>query len=259
MIDERPWAEFEGDAIAGVRDPLAELLIDLLLYKRPFVSPWFVQAGGEDHHARTELEMLRNETLGEAKAAVGVLREWSSMPVPTEGAKDAALAVRRRLIQNLVTVKEGSTEVFLAAAMRAPTESLRSALVHLADLDRAHADRLRGLLGTEPSRREVPPLEGRSVGAAGGRREPANLRTNIEEDMEQLQTLGIHPQRLVLSAAALRHLRDEDGVNMEAGTALGLPTEVEFGWAGECYAILTGERVSLAEIVTKLKSEKGDD
>lgn len=52
----------------------------------------------------------------------------------------------------------------------------------------------------------------------------------------------------------LRHLRDEGALEPEAGKAFGLFVEVDMGWPGECYAVLTQERIGHSEMLTAARA-----
>ncbi|HWH08703.1 MAG TPA: hypothetical protein VNX21_05845, partial [Candidatus Thermoplasmatota archaeon] len=153
------------------------------------------------------------------------------------------------ILRDLLVVKEGNNEAVLYLAMRAPTDELRRKLVRLADRDRVHADVLRALLGAEVPRDVEADAEGAALGAREARAGGGTLSHSIRQDLQRLQASGCQVVRLVLSPAAMRHLRDEGAIARD-GTAFGLPVDVDFGWGGECHAFVTDERVRLSELLS---------
>lgn len=250
-----PWEEFETKSVEGLAPPFDDLLLNLLTYKRLFVGPWFDRIGG-DAATRLLLAAIREATLVQAVGAVESVHAWRRFPAPADPAEAAAAWTGQRILHDLLAMKESSTEVFLNAAVHAPTDELRQRILQLADEDRTHAEELRRVLGgrSEPSIGNRAVAEAATdVGAAAGRREEGSLRRSVERDIEHLRAHGAEPVRLVVSDVALRHLRDEQAVDMDRGLALGLPVAVDFAWSGECYALETRERLTLAEIITRTR------
>lgn len=246
----------DATLLEGLSPAVQELLLHLLMYKTIFAGEGFRSLARREDDPRVQEELLRivGETAGEAVAASYVLREWDGLPLSDDALASAVAVTRVRLVEDLLRLKEGSTEVFLAAAMRAPTSALRERLLKLAALDRDHADALRKVMGTrvvaEQLNRPSPSPEDAPVGAHAGRAGAGSLTETIRRALAELRRDGAAPARLVVSAAALRHLRDEESLDEEHAEALGVPLDVDFGWRGECFAFLTRERVSYAEILT---------
>jgi hypothetical protein len=251
MAEVDPPGSVES-ALGGYGEATRGVVVPLLLYKSAFLGEWFeaLVRRERDPSVRGTLVKLSESTLREAIELLDTMRRWDPL---TADAHALPETLQRQVIGDLVALKEGSNEAILHAAMRAPTDELRRALVRLADLDRVHADDLRALLATTSvreltlRRRPESPLP---AGAHEGRRPGVSLRASIQGTIRAIVDLGTSPARLTLSAAAYRHLRDEGEVRPEA-TAFGLPIDVDFGWSGECYAVVTGERVRLAELLTQ--------
>lgn len=240
--------------LGGYPRALQALLAPPLLYKAMFLGEWFESVTRLETSAdvRSRLVAMSRDTLEEALQLIGAVETWSHrLPAPEEG-DDLAQRLRRLLLQDLIVMKEGSTEAVLVLAMRAPTLELRERLLALADRDRVHADELRRLIKAERARIPAPPdtAVGVHVGRDGG-----SLRRAMQAARERLAKLGEAPVRVVVSAEALRHLKDEGAVTDE-GTILDLPADVEFGWRGECFAFMTDERVRLAELLTKERTSR---
>lgn len=227
---------------------------DLLVYKALFEGARFqaLAIRTEDPAEAAILAAISRESAEEADATTRVIDAWNAKPV---GAEDVVRILRARMLADLLHLKESTTEAFLLAGMRAPTDTLRRAFVELADVDRRHADALRGLLGA----RRIPTHElqdaasrrqGASAGAYAGREGEPTFSRRLARAVEELRADGQEPAGLVLSAVALRHARDEGLLGPDDGTALGLPVEVDFGWCGECFAVETRERVTLAELIS---------
>lgn len=249
-------------SLAGLQTPLRDMLVELLLYKSVFMGAWFeaLARRHEDPLMRDALLRIREETIGQAVGTIQEIHAWDGVPGGARTVDDVRYAVRTRLLEDLLVVKEGGTEVALSVAMAAPTEAIRQAFVHLADRDRRHADELRHLLGVQAVGSRMPAAADlASHGAHEGRYTHGPLYRSVQATLNQLIAAGHVPSRLVLSPGALRHLRDEGSVDSDKGSAFGLPVEVDFGWGGEAFAVLTRERASLAELITAAREgERGE-
>lgn len=244
-----------------------QTLAPLMLYKSLFLSDWFkqvVQHASDDSMGRA-LTRMSAETLREMIEVLVAMRDWDAGQADAETAHLFVQDLNMRLLQDLLHLKEGSNELVMLAAMRAPTDDVRNRLMRLADLDRVHADQIRVLLGartvmTSLDRVAAPSArrETTTLGAHSSRAQGSTLGESIEQHVEVMREQGDSPERLILSHVALRHLRDEKHVQPD-GTAFGLPIDIDFGWEGECYTILTSSRVRLAELLTLNKSPKGED
>lgn len=242
------------------------LLVPMLMYKSVFMGEWFAALVRNERDAAVQaaLEHVSRDTLRETLEVLDVMRAWESARVPPEAEDDLIQHLNRRLLQDLMSVKEGNNEVLVMTAMRAPTQALRARLLDLAERDREHADELRVLLGVDALTTSLSGVDGRagggrdggrddaqrpSLGAAAGRAEGETLGTSIAATVHRLRDAGETPSRLLLSHVALRHLRDEGAISAE-GTAFGLPVDVDLGWRGECFAVLTDDRTRLSEILS---------
>lgn len=232
--------------------PMRDLLRELLLHKSLFANPWFLTLAAHDDAGQMRVfERIAQETLAEGKEASQQLNLWASTHIDPDRTERVARDVRHALLESLIRLKGASTEAFLHAAMNAPTEEIRDNLRRLADMDRRHADEMRIVLGTTPlSAKLAHELHdgGATFGAHERRYLPGTLGQSVKKTLATLRAHGAEPTHLVLSPIALRHLRDEGLVS--ENTVLGLPAEVELGWGGETFSVMTHERVSLAEILT---------
>lgn len=234
--------------------PMRDLLNALLLYKSMFAGPWFMAlCVEEDPKTRATYERIRDETVAQARRAATVLRRWGASP-GLENAEDVTKNVLKRLLEDMLTLKKSSTEVFLSAGLSSPTEELRREFLNLADTDRQHAEALRQMLSIHPPGKAspdagtVPLFEGVQVGPFP----PGQLAGKLWSALEDARTEGHDPSRIVLSGMALRHLRDEGVVAPRQGEIFGLPVDIDFSWRGECFAITSRARLSLAEVVTDM-------
>lgn len=240
-------------AIRAYSSDLQQIARDLLVYKALFQGEWFAAlARALEGTERETLHRIHAESIEEARGTLRALQDWDN--VRGDGEEIVPL-LRARMLADLLHIKESTTEAFLLTGMRAPTEALRRAFLDLADMDREHADALRDLLGktrvlaTDVHRRAAT-REGGSAGAYEGRAGAFSLRSRIEGAIQDLRSDGQEPKGLVLSAVGLRHLRDEGLLATGDGTAFGLPVEVDLGWRGECFCVVTNERVTLAELLS---------
>jgi hypothetical protein len=252
MSDARPPPLEIERALADLPPDLGHIARDLLAYKALLHGDWWgdlAERSGNEEEARV-LRAIHLETLSEARRTLDAMAAWHRTPTP---GGDVVPRLRARMLTDLLYVKESTTEAYLLAGMRAPTNSLRNEFLRLADVDRRHADDLRALLGArsvERLQREGVP-EGASAGAYEGRGDAPSLSQRVVRAVEGLRADGQEPSGLVLSAVALRHARDEGLLGPDDGTALGLPVDVDFGWRGECFCVQTRERVNLAEIIAE--------
>lgn len=241
------------DTLERLGPEMQDLLRELLLHKSIFVGESFVTlATRGDAEEGRQFRRVFDETVQEGIDACRRLEEWDRLPHDREKVEAVAKDVRRNLLDALIVLKELSTEAFLSAAMAAPSAALRTEIIRLADIDRAHADDLRAIVGASRVIEKLPALESpeawTSYGAHAGRHAEGTLGRSIRETLDALAGAQVKPARLVLSSVALRHLRDEG--HLRENLAFGLPVDVDLGWGGETYAITTRERVSLAEILT---------
>lgn len=244
--------------LARLSPHMRDLLRELLLHKSLFASESFVSlAMKHDAEEGRTFRRIFDETVAEGVATSKRLEEWDRTRSDEERVERVAADVRRNLIEALIVLKELSTEAFLAAAMAAPTKELRDELIRLADVDRAHADDLRAVIGVSTiaerlTKEEANPDAG-PCGAHGGRYVEGSLGHSIERTIQKLRANHCEPARLILSPTSARHLRDEG--RMDQNMAFGLPIDLDLGWMGETFAVLTRDRATMAEIVTALATD----
>lgn len=232
------------------------LIAPLLTYKSVFLGEWFTEVVRQEPDEKTREFLLRlsRDTLRETIQLLATMRAWDAARLPPERHEELASTLQRRLVEDLLILKEGSNEVVAYTAMHAPSRSLRDELLALADVDRVHADGMRALKGgpsmrraQDRARRERDADE--TLGAHTSRGEHATLLASLRARVDAAEEAGARVSRLVVSDLALRHLRDEGAVAPD-GRVLGRPVDVDFGWRGECYSLVTNERVRLTELLT---------
>lgn len=248
-----------SQVVSSLTGDLGSVARDLLLYKALFASPLFdaLTAQTSDPVEADALAQISKETHAQMLAAIDALHLWNGCPIDvTETAAD----LRARLLVDILHIKESTTEAFLLAGMRAPTNELRRVFVALAETDRKHAEALRALLGTYAV--EAVDLragkylgDGTATGAFQGRAGEASFSRRIHRALEDMRADGQEPTALIMSPVALRHARDEGLLGPNDGTAFGVPVDVDMGWRGECFAIATRERVTLAELILARATE----
>lgn len=238
--------------VEDLSPPMADLVHSLLLYKSMFVGPWFTALGQEESGRTREVyASISRETASQAKSTVELIRKWSAS---AEGGKaeEVKEEVLTWLLQDMLELKKSSTEVFLAAGIRSPTEQLRREFLQLARTDRRHADELRELLGIRIPTEGKETETGTSLGPRIGPFPPGTLSGTIRKALDESKAQGYEASRIVISSIGLRHLRDEGAVESRQGNVFGVPVDVDFSWAGEAFAITSKSRLSLAEIVTEV-------
>jgi hypothetical protein len=251
------------EGLESVTPALRELATPLLLYKSLFMEKWFNLLREQDPDARTRdvFTRIQEETNEEAREFIALLREWDAFP-DHGNAEKAAGDLHLRLLEDMLKLKERSTEGFLAAGLQAPTEELRNEIIRLADMDRAHADDLRDVLVERAAARHAAPKDAASGPVNGVHVGPfprGQVGERIRETLDRMRANGDAPTRIILSDTTLRHLRDEGTLDAQQGTLHEIPVDVDFAWAGECVVVQTHERLSLAEIVTHMHTRRGDE
>ena len=241
------------EMLARLSPDMRDLLRELLLHKSIFVGESFVTlATRGDEEEDRRFRRVFDETVAEGTDACRHLEEWDNLPHDRGKVEAAAKDVRKNLLDALIVLKELSTEAFLTSAMAAPTKDLRDRILRLADIDRQHADDLRAIVGASTVSQKLRAQEARhesdAYGAHAGRSTDGTLGRSIQRTLQRLAAARVKPARLMLSSTSLRHLRDEGHVH--DNVAFDLPIDVDLGWGGEAFAIVTRERVSLAEILT---------
>lgn len=207
---------------------------------------------------RDTLSTIRTRAVEESEQLLRTLRDWDRVRAPTHALDGLRDRLRSHLLRDVLLLKKRTAEVVLMAAMQAPTQALRDELVRLADDDRVSADFVRRLLDV-PVVPERLPLKTDADPAEGAHNDVPHdglISPCVRHAIESIRARGEVPTRLTLSSNALRHLRDEGFVEAATGTAFGLPVTVDFGWRGRCFAILTNECVSLAELYTAQRAGK---
>jgi len=238
--------------------PMQDMMAALLLYKSMFIGPWFEALSREENsEARSTYERITSETRQQAATTVDVLRRWDT--IGHEEADEVRKRILARLLRDMLEIKKSSTEVFLAAGIRSPTEEIRREFLELANVDQRHANMLRTILGVKVFLNDIPAAT-RAANVKGphiGPFAPGALSGIVREAIEDSHAAGHEPARLVVSGIVLRHLRDEGAVRPGDGTAFGLPVDIDFSWGGECFAITSLARVSLAEIASSRPANGG--
>lgn len=259
----RPLPRLETQRLTAFTAPMQELAVELLIYKGIFVGDWFGELAAQERDPTLceVLSRLREESEDHAKRLLDALERWEAVAVASEAVAAASVHARRRLVEDLLTIKEGATECIVAAAMHAPTERMRTELLVLADVDRQHADALRRHIGATSAedavRRKTRVHRATTFGAHDGRTSGATLSDSVRDCIASLAHGGHQPSRIYVSSVALRHLRDEGSIPEGEFRAFGLPVHLDLGWHGECWSVATQDRVSLAEILA-LDSEGAD-
>ncbi|HET6403565.1 MAG TPA: hypothetical protein VFH78_02865 [Candidatus Thermoplasmatota archaeon] len=249
---------FQLPETAGLSAPMQDMMSALLLYKSMFIGPWFEALSREENaEARSAYARITAETREQAVTTVDVLRHWDT--IGHENADEVRKQVLDRLLRDMLEMKKSSTEVFLAAGIRSPTEAIRREFLELANIDQRHANLLRAILGVNVSFHDVadPARALKVKGPHIGPFAPGTLSGLVRRAIDDARAAGHEPARLVVSGIVLRHLRDEGAVKPGEGTAFHLPVDIDFSWDGECFAITSLERVSLAEIASSTRVDGG--
>lgn len=250
MGSDLPRRSVAEATLSAFEPPTREALVPILLYKSVFLGDWFeaLVAREPDLDVRAALAAIARDTFRETIEFIDTMRPWRDIPHDPAVLEETTPVLQRRLVHDLLHLKEGNNEAMLYLAMRAPTDELRRKLVRLADRDREHANALRSLLGTQLPADPAP--DDGAIGARERRAAAGTLLASVKADLARFQAANAQVMRLVLSPGALRHLRDE-GVVERDGTALGIPVDVDFAWSGESHSFLTDERVRLSELLSR--------
>lgn len=239
--------------LGGFPAPMRDVLVPLLYYKSHFLGDWFraMVRQEQDPELRNALLKVTQDSLMETVETLAAATAWERTRPDAEQLDALARMLHRRVVEEMLAIKESNAESGLLLAMAAPTPELREKLRGLANIDRRHADALRGLLGASTTERLGTVRGGaNAAGVHAGRAPGRTLGATLAAAMKEFEARGTQVRRVVMSATALRHLRDEGEVAPD-GTVRGTPVDIDFAWAGEAFAIVTGERVSLAEILMR--------
>jgi hypothetical protein len=266
MSTSQPASRPKGNAGSGA--PFGDLAVDtlspsmrrlvnaLMLYKSMFAGPWFAGlTDEEDPETKETYKRIMDETTEQARRAFDLLQRWdgASEKGRAEDVKDQVL---KRLLEDMLSLKRSSTEVFLGAGIGSPTEEMRREFLDLADIDRKHAEVLRVALGArlpKDASSLAAPIKG-YAGVHAGPFAHGTLSETLRSTLDEARAAGHEPTRIVISSMALRHLRDEGSVVARQGDVFGLPVDVELSWEKDSFSITSRARVSLAEIVTQMEA-----
>lgn len=253
--DAQGAAPFGELAIDALSPSMRRLVNALMLYKSMFAGPWFAALEEEDTETRAIYRRIMEETTEQARRAFELLHRW-------DGASDRGRAeelteqVLKRLLEDMLSLKTSSTEVFLGVGIASPTEEMRREFLELADIDRQHAEALRKALGARlPEDRSASTASIKGyAGVHAGPFAPGTLSATLRNALEEARAARHEPTRIVISSMALRHLRDEGSVAPRQGDVFGVPVDVDFSWEKESFSITSRARISLAEIVTEMEA-----
>ncbi|HVM45714.1 MAG TPA: hypothetical protein VM582_07235 [Candidatus Thermoplasmatota archaeon] len=249
----------DAQLLDGLKEPTKDLLLQTLLYKSMFTGQGLRSLAEREGtlELRDALLRISYESVAEGAALTLLLREWDKHLASWDDISSCAHDTRLRLLDDLVTVKEGLVEAGLAIAMSAPNASLRSRFLKLVDLDRVHADELRRLRGTPDTERLRAAIEDVSLGAGAARHPRTSFGGTIRRQIEAFQQRGRSPMRLVVAPEGARHLRDEGLIGPDA-RVFGLSLDVDLAWQGEAFAIVSEERTSYATLVAEIAAKEND-
>lgn len=252
-----PHVEISGAIFDGLSETAQEFLLHMLLYKSVFIGATFrtLVQRETDPDLRTRLLRISDESVAEATGVASLVHTWDTRPGVWDHLSATKRMTRAQLLHDLIRLKEGMTETGLAAAMHAPTATLRDRFLKLVDIDRHHADQLREFLGKTTTAAFRAAHE-HGLGAHDARDRRTSLSGAVKERIEQLAAKGTAGRRLIVSADGLRHLRDELAIS-EDGRCFGLPIDIDLGWQGDVYAIQTEERLTYAELVVAQRAAAG--
>lgn len=252
MRDEPEDRSVDLHVLDQFEDPTRNLLVQALLYKTVFLAPSFrALASREEPQVRDALLQISHETAAEATALTGLVGAWDREDTSFDAIRRCTHDMRRRLLQDLVGVKEGLTETGLAMAMAQRSAEKREHFLKLVDADRKHGDVLRKLLDTPVTRDFATAIDNAEavLGAHGGRDASTSLSGTIQRRLDAMRKQEFTPSRLVVGPDGARHLRDERVITRK-GTAFGLHLDVDMAWQGDAFAIESEERLSYSEIVS---------
>ena len=158
----------------------------------------------------------------------------------------------RFLLEALLESAELQIQLKTFLADHAPTREVRDHVDAALVIHRELVHALRAAIGALGDQPEGVRPE-RDQAYLGGEAEHGDLRGQVEQAIRAMVGSGQKPRALVLSANAVRHLRDQGLFQDGAPAVLDVPVRVDLSWPGSCFALLSFDNVALDEILGRPK------
>jgi len=175
--------------------------------------------------------------------------EWERATGGSALTDDFQRQAERFLLQALLDGAEAQIRLKTFMARHAPTQPVRALIDEAVAIHRELADALRDALAALEAT-PGPYAEKHAPPYVGERGEAGDLRGQVEAAIRDMSARGKRPRVLVVSANAMRHLRDQ-GVLMDSPTLLDVAVQVDFSWSGSTFALLSYESAPLDEILSQ--------
>lgn len=243
---------------------LLQVIDALILFDGPILDQRFQDAIAmhPDAKARAALEMLPSRVAQGSRITRRAGVAWERAVGGTVIEDDFRRRAERFLLEGLLESAETQIRLKTFMAWNAPTAEVRKLLDDAIAIHRELTHVLREAIGKLPDEEAPPHHEDESalVARPASRKPPVevgaedptgDLRTQIEAAFEHMQARRKKPRLLVLSANALRHLRDQGVFQDQNPSFHGVPVQIDFSWSGSTYALMSYDSEALDEILTR--------
>lgn len=247
----RPLRERLG--LEDVPSPsLAQVVDALILFDSPILDQRFQEAIAmhPDAKVRAALAALPERVAEGSRLTRRAGVEWERIRGGGALMEDEfKRRAERFLLEALLESAEIQIQLKAFLASHAPTRDVRDLIDEAIAIHRELAQLLRDALARlgEPRHQGVPPTAHQSY--VGHESERGDLRGQVEQAIRAMIGSGQKPKTLLLSANALRHLRDQGLFQDGRPTVLDVPVRVDFSWPGRTFALVSIDNAALDEIM----------
>lgn len=237
---------------------LAQVVDALILFDTPILDQRFQEAIAmhPDPKVRVALAALPERVAEGSRLTRRAGVEWERV---TGGGSILEDEFKRRaerfLMEALLESAEIQIQLKTFLAGHAPTRDVRQLVDDAIAIHRELAQVLRDAIARvgEARHQGIPPTARQTY--VGQESERGDLRGQVEQAIQAMIGSGQKPKVLLLSANALRHLRDQGFFQDGRPAVLDVPVRVDFSLPGSSFALVSIDNVALDEI---MGLDKGD-
>ncbi|HET6403885.1 MAG TPA: hypothetical protein VFH78_04505 [Candidatus Thermoplasmatota archaeon] len=228
------------------RVTLAELVEALSLFDEPMLHARY--------HALLARRAKENDDLARLPALAAKSARLAREGAIRWGRKEGAMSedefyvwAEYTVLDSFLTLAESQLRVLAHIARLSPTADTRAPFDQMVDIHREIVRALRDEIKKQPKQEATESKRVRIVQEAHAE---GDLRGQLEAAIDTAEQKPGRVREIVLSANALRRLRDQ-GLFRDGDTRLrGHPVAVDLGWDGDVFVIETWDRAPLDEILS---------
>lgn len=227
---------------------IAEMVEALYVYTEPLLNTRYhaMLLRRSIRGGRADLSRIPGLLIESARLSAEGAQAWAGTRQGAVKEGDFVDWAEHAILDAFLTLVEAQLSVISHLARQAPTAAVRGPFDKMAASHREIASTLREALKA---------LEYPAPALAPGRRSvqeedpEGDFRGQLEAAVRHAREAGTGVRRVILSATALRHLRDQGLFQEGVSRFHGLPVAIDLGWDTAAFALETYDRVPLEEII----------